>query len=72
MSGGLFPIHSPATPPPKAPFLSPLPPQLVMSPAASDVKVSQAEGTMQRGENVNVTHILAAHMCARPVLLTGY
>lgn len=37
-------------PPPMSSFHSP---QLVMSPAASDVKVSQAEGTMELRENVN-------------------
>lgn len=52
-------------------------PLLVMSPAASDVKVSQAEGTMELRENVNPgahvsVHVSVCFPCAYVSLLMGY
>lgn len=65
-----------APPPSMSSFHSP---QLVMSPAASDVKVSQAEGTMELRENVNPGACACVRVsvglqcvCMCVSLLTGY
>lgn len=48
-----FLLFPPGLPPPPPLVLAHLSPQLVMSPAASDVKVSQAQGTIELRENVS-------------------